>query len=454
MDRRASRAWAARSAGLASLFFAWIARGDVPGAGPPIRFGTRPVFPGEVSACSFRQPLCVHARRGTPPRRVLDTVASAEQAWEIATAGLMLPPPDIDLVTGAFDVYLVKDAPGGADAELGARDALASFDRATAFMILAESAGEGCARDALVARETARAILWRTAPATDATTARAETAYLARLIVPCALEDLAGVDTFQAHPEASLASPLDPPEGAPSAGDRDVDYAFGASLFYWWLDWSFGNSPASIVRALWALAPTRTPAGSASWADRPNGFDVLRTSFKNSLTTGSTLDDLLLDFAVARAFVGSASDGDHMPETRSLGDAARVHADWEIGWPAQPRRLASGRGVEPTGAAYVVIDCSSAPKGARLRIEAQWEEDAKLRWAAVKLDSAGHEKASLAIPSAERATEAQITVVDLEDVAKVLLVGTNAGDPLDPFDPNDGAWEPHGWIVSVAAEGP
>jgi hypothetical protein len=458
MDQLASRTRAAWAAGAALSVFAWIARADVPDidagrlsnvpTGPAIRYGTRPVIIGDVGACSFRLPLCVHASRGIPTTNVLDTLASAERAWEIATDALMLPPPDVDLVTGKFDIYIVYGFREGAKTELGARDPIVSFDRANAFMVVGEGV-TGCTLDALIARETTRAILFGSAPATDSATARAETAYLARLMVPCELEAPGGVDTFQAHPDLSIAGGL----GPASVVDR-TDYAFGASLFYWWIDWSFGNAPGSVVRALWALAPTRTPVASERWTGRPDGFDVLRASFKNALTTGSTLDDLLLDFAVAREFLGPASDADHMPETRSLGDAARVHADWEIGWPTEPRRLASGRGIEPTGAAYVVIDSSSAPKGARLRIETEWEEHAKLLWAAVKLDGAAHEKASIAIPSAERATEARITIVDLEDVAKVILVGMNAGDPLEPFDPNDAVWEPHGWVVSVAAEGP
>jgi hypothetical protein len=450
MDWLTSRTWAAASIGTALFIFSLVARGDAPGVdvgsaenGPTAVFAARPILVGELSACSFREPLCVHASRRAAGKKVLATLASAERSWEIATHVLRLPPPDVDLATGTFDVYLIGEVSAGAEAKLSARDPIASFDRASAFMIVSEDL-EGCALDTAIARETTRASLWRTAPATDAGTAHAETAYLARLMVPCALQELEGVDTFQAHPELSIAGSLGPA----------ADYELGASLFYWWLDWSFGNAPGSVVRALWALAPTRTPAGSWRWAGRPDGFDVLRASFKNALTTGSTLDDLLLDFAVAREFFGTTSDEAHMPETRSLGEAARVRTEWDVAWPAEPRSLASGRGLEPTGAAYVVVECSSAPKGARLRIEARWEEHAKLRWAALKLDGAGHEEAWVAIPTAERATEAQITIVDLENVAKVVLVGTNAGDPLDPFDPNDPVWEPHGWVVSVAAERP
>jgi hypothetical protein len=143
-----------------------------------------------------------------------------------------------------------------------------------------------------------------------------------------------------------------------------------------------------------------------------------------------------------------------MPETRALGAAGRPRVEWSIGWPEAPRKLASARGVEPTGAAYVEVDCRSAPKGARLRFEAEWEQHAKMRWAAVKVDDAGHERGAVAITGADRGTEAQGTVVDLDGVARVVFVGTNTGDPLSPFDPNDVTPEPHGFVVGVAGETP
>jgi len=424
---------------------------EVEPEGPPIVFAVRPVMGNETRACSFQEPLCVHAPGGTAPAKMARALASAEQAWEAASWGLRLPTPDIDLWTGAFDVYLVDGVPGGATAELSARDSIASFDRASAFMRV-DAGLAACALDTAVAREMARAVLWRTAPATDPATARAETSYLARLMVPCAFEAPGGVDVFQSHPEVSVAGLLGKtlPEAASSA--LAEEYARGASLFYWWLDYSFGNFPGGLVRALWALAPTKTPASASRWAGRPNGFDVLRASFKDALTSGSTLDDLLLDFAVARAFVGNASDSDRMPETRALGAAARPRTEWSIDWPRGPRKLASARGVEPTGAAYIEVDCRAAPKGARLRFEAQWEQHAKMRWAGVKVDDAGHERGAVAITGADRGTEAQGTLVDLEGVARVVFVGTNTGDPLSPFDPNDAIPEPHGFVVSVAEE--
>ena len=106
----------------------------------------------------------------------------------------------------------------------------------------------------------------------------------------------------------------------------------------------------------------------------------------------------------------------------------------------------------PTGSSCILIRHDGAPKGSRLRVEATWEQHAKMLWAVVKLDAHGKELGHLVVPSHDRVTEAQMTVVDLDDVATVLLIGVNAGDGLYPFDPDDEVWEPHSWLMTVASE--
>jgi hypothetical protein len=144
-----------------------------------------------------------------------------------------------------------------------------------------------------------------------------------------------------------------------------------------------------------------------------------------------------------------------MPETRGLGAAGQLHLTWSVDWPKSPRTLASARGIEPTGATYIAVDCgANRPPGARLRFEAEWEEHAKMRWAALKLDDAGQNLGEVTLPGPDRGVGAQGTVAELEHVARVLLVGTNTGDPFRAFDPSDETPEPHGWQVSVASEIP
>jgi hypothetical protein len=386
---------------------------------------------------------------GAGPRagdEVLAWLDAAERAWDVAVGALELPapaPPSVD--GGALDLYLVEGDAYTTRTRLAERDRLGGYDRASAFALVGRGGAPGCALDAAAARVIARASLFRAAPATDEGSALAESTYLASLMVPCAPRLDQALVAFQSHPELgladTLASPVEVTTAWPQRPERlrltpGETYAQGASLFYDWVDGSFGASPGALVRATWALRPTITQPGAARWNDEPDGFDVLRTSFKNALSTGSTVDDLWLDFAVARAF----------------DPTYQVRVEWSVAWPDKPRSLMSGVGVAPTGAAYIAVDCRDRPKRAGLRFEATWEEHAQMLWALVLLDGEGKELRRVVVPEQNRGTEAQMSLADLEGAARVLVVGSNAGEPLIPFDPDDRVWEPHGWVVSLVGE--
>jgi hypothetical protein len=461
-----------------------VAPPDTGVPGPRVAYATRPVLPRETKACSARIPMCVHASGTTSGRTVLDVLAAAERAWETLAGALRLGSPDVDEDDLAYHVYLADGARERGATYVAGRDVRSRIDRARAFTVLDSGAVRrgGCAADALVAREIARAVLYGVAPATAEGVARAQTTYLSQLIVPCATGfAVDAAQAFQSRPERAVCDPRVGEVGTSAEEDRGErprsgtgvstgtgtgtgtgvstgtggwgeSFMDGASLFWSRIDWAYGRAPASIVMASWALSPTMTDVAAKRWHDEPDAFDVLRVSFKNALSTGSTLDDLLLDAAVARAFMGSAEDGLHQVETRTFGDAARVPLDWDLPWPARPKRVAPRTAVYPSGASYVVIRHAGAAPGARLRVEIAWEEHALFRWALVKLDAAGRELGRVPIPTRERAVEAQMTLVDLDSVDRVLLVGMNAGDPSYRFDPDDEVWEPHGWLVTLAAE--
>jgi hypothetical protein len=397
--------------------------------------------------CSLREPICVHGE--IPAATLLALVAAAEEAWEIETESLDLPAPDPDLVTGAYDLYVRPGVPEGTASFPSGRDPRSRVDRASAYTLFDTSLalGSRCERDAAVAASVARASLFRAAPATDEGSARAEAAYVARLVVPCAMGILDGIDTFQQRPERAFVDSAVGPDARGSA-----EFARGAALFYWWLDASYSMTPGGLVRAIWALKPTMTPLGADRWKDEPDGVDVLRETFKDVLTSGSRVEDLFAEFGTTRALLGARDNGDELVEARPLGAALAPRLDWTVEWPAQPRRLASPVGIAPTGSAYVLIHRAGAAPGSRLRLEASWEQHAAIRWTAVKLDQAGRELARIPIAAAPRVTEAQATIVDLDRATDVLVVGTNVGDPFVPFDPDDERFEPHGWLLTLAAE--
>jgi hypothetical protein len=435
--------------------------------GPRILYTARPQPARDARFCSLRVAVCAHSPHPERDANAMAVLDAFERAWSTMTGALELPAPDGDPDTRAYDVFL-SDASdpllGGelATTHLEARDVRSNVDRARTFTVVDARMARGCSLDALAARSLARAVIARAAPATDEATARGQASFVSWLVAPCSVATSTdAVATFQSRTDRALpdpradetsAAPDDPPLPAPSRAA--ALYGDGEAVVWSRLDWAFGRSPGGLVLATWALAPTMSPVAGTTrrWAHEPDTYDVLRESFKDRLSTGSTIHDLFLDVAVARAFMGAYDDGLHAPETRSLGDAARITLDWDLPWPTAPRRVAPRAPVHPTGASYVVIRRAGAKPGDRLRVEIVWEEHALFRWAFVKLDRDGHETGRVAIAAKERATEAQMTLVDLDGVDRVLLVGTNVGDPAYAFDPDEASWEPHSWLLTIAAE--
>ncbi len=228
---------------------------------------------------------------------------------------------------------------------------------------------------------------------------------------------------FQALPERTVIDPV------------SATYERGASAFFAWLDRSFGTEPGALVLGLWSLAPTRTSIDASRWAGSPTGFDVLRKSLRDRLWAGSTLDDVFVRFAVARARIEPAA-----------------RAAWHVPWPVRARRLASSEPVAPTGASYVVVDHEGAPPGSKLRVEAEWEDYGRFRWVVVKLDAAGRSAGEVLITSLDRVTHASMTIESLDGVDHLLIACVNVGSTEHPFDPDQTEWEPHGWRLTLEGE--
>ncbi|HEY4015395.1 MAG TPA: hypothetical protein VGM06_18750 [Polyangiaceae bacterium] len=395
--------------------------------GPPVVLEDPPPTGPEPPACSLRHPVCVR----TADRASHSTFAvllAADRAWDVLSGPLALPEPDVDL-DGAWEIYLVDGVVEGGRAALRERDPRSRLDRGTSFGLVDGRLRAGCDLDVAVTRAMASAMMLAASPAVDPGSGRAEVEAIVRLASPCGLADPGGPDAnadaieFQRLPERTLIDP------SSMAFDR------GASLFFGWLDDTFAREPAGLIDALWSLAPTKTPADAWRWNATPTGFDVLRVSLQRSALEGSSLEDLWVRFAVAR-----------MHATPSAREA------WHIPWPDHARRLASPEPVYPTGSSYVVVDHAGARPGQSLRIEAAWEDYGRMRWVVLKLDAAGGTIATLPVTSLERGTRASMTVESLEGVDRLVIVGVNVGSTDHPFDPDQGEWEPHGWLLTLEAE--
>jgi hypothetical protein len=389
-----------------------------------------------VVACSFEEDVCVRAAASIPGGAVLATLGQAERALRGYRA-LGLPPP-LPRPGGspAYDIYVL---PGG-DGPLTVSDPTPSadgWDRASAFTVLPPpSPRAGCAGGFAVAQALAHAVALRFDAGAEEGVLAMTSSYLASLVAPCATVELAAVDDFQRHPQRSFAA-------------GDADRPDGAFLFPAYLDEAYGRgTPGRVMTSFLALATQKTPPGSWEWRNEPDVFDVLRATMRDR---GTQLDQLLLDFAVSRAFVGTRSDGAHLADVERFGDFGRVRFEWSIPYETLPRRLAPRVPIEATGMTYLWLDTRAAPPGAELTFVADWELPAVFRWALVKVDKSGAESGRLDVAGLYGESHAERTLVNVDGLAGVMVVGVNAGsmDRGHPFDPDEQPGMPHGYTVTL-----
>ncbi|WP_437529985.1 hypothetical protein WME79_48835 [Sorangium sp. So ce726] len=395
-------------------------------------------------ACSFTLPVCVHAPADLPGAALLESLTHLEAAMRAYDAlGLPRPLPDGARGGGpSYDLYLER-GPRRGPMRVGydLRALGERFDAASAFAIIAAPGRGGCSSASDAAYALGVAVAMRLDAGAEEGAIAMTASYLAAIAAPCAAEELAAVDAFQRAPERALT-------GA-ALGALD-----GGLLFPWYLDDAYGTgTPAQIATSLLAIAAQSTPAGAARFHAEPDTFDALRASLRSR---GEDLDDLLLEFAIARAFLGSRSDGAHLSDAERFGDLGRVRFEWSLPYATLPRRVAPLRPIEPTGATYLWLDLSAESAAARpdlktaeITFVADWELPALFRWAIVKLDKQGAEAGRVDVAGVFGSSRAQRTVVGLDGLSGLLIVGVNAGSMIRslPFDPDDAPFMPHAYTV-------
>lgn len=420
------------------LLLLWLAPGKARAQAPPWEpwpigrlFGEGPPRPrdGAVRVCSFAEPVCVHGE-AADGARALEALGEAEEACRFLRHQARLPAPEGDGAGGSRAVDLYLRPLGGARMRLGF-EVPTRFprDRAPVYGLI-ERDLTGCARATAIHRAMAAAHLAAVdggeAGASFATTA----AYLAMMATGCHGEVAAAVDDAQARPSRALLPP-GPPDGD------------GSPLLWWWLDSTMSEgAPGSMLTALWYHGVQSTRLDLARSLNLP---DLMAVLSRLAVTRKTTRDAMLLDLAVARAFLGERDAGVHFPEAAWLGGAGRVR--FEASWPHRtlPRRLAFSP-LDPTGMVYGWVDLGEAPAPAKLGFRATWEHPVTMRWALVRVAADGQEISRMVLPHRRGDFEANTVVEELEGAAGLLIVGVSNGEvSLDePFRIDAAPYEPHG----------
>lgn len=398
----------------------------------------RPSWPDNHPAiCSDRRPLCVHV----PSQATAHLLAPALRALESAHArvvdvlGWRPPLPDFGFgPNSGFDVFLTSTPKPWVVLPDPLTDTN-SFPKASAFAIVNEDLAGTCGFTYAISASLVRAGIFAIDAAANEELATATAAYVAMLVEPCADMVTVPIDDFQARPDLALSNPA-------HHGGR------GAILFPWYLQSVRGRgAPVDLLHSLWALSVQPTPKDSAILLNEP---DFLDTSAILASDLRRSLPDLLLDFAVARAFVGDRDNGIHLPESRFLGSAGAVRFEWSIPYSSLPRRLAPLHPVEPTGASYVWLSLDQLPDDAGLGFRGDWEPPDVFRFALVVVDNNGYPVSRHDPVSPERV---QVAEANLEQFGKgkgILVVATNTGPVLRDiaFDPDSHPYTPRSYTVS------
>lgn len=383
--------------------------------------------PSEVAGCAFRAPVCVFRGAGVSAERAARTLRAMERAWLDLSVGLRLPAPDV------LDLYLeasAKELVVGHDSpELG------RFDRARAFCV------SGLEPDAEIQRSATlcigEAIALRLDPAETPHLRRAYATYLWHLVGSPTNRDFAALDDVQSNPQLAVAT-------------RERTAASeGAAILFDYLEKAHGEGrQGTLATSLFASSSGKTDPRSLLWDNAPDMFDVLR----HTLATPRAYAEMMIDFAVTRAFLGDRDDGGHFVESEWLGSFGRVRFDWNIALSSLPRRVAPLRPIEPNGAMYLWLDLDQVPEKTELGFQGEWEPPVSFQWTLVLVDAAGKELRRLNAPFVERGTRAELNIVDLSGARGIVVVGTNLGgvDISHPFDPDYAPFEPHGCTVYLA----
>ena len=393
----------------------------------------------------------------TPGATIERTLAAAERTF-VTLDALKLPRPRFDGTRGGdgrFDIYLsqtVEDARVIAD--IGGSDAFS--DATSAFAILPSTSRGGCDEAQRVARAIGEATLLGLDGAADRGVVSMSASYLATLANPCSSAEIEAVDVFQRAPDRCLvgmnASRVIAEESVTQVPEPEsaLHTAMpGSFLFPSFLDARFGaQGPGTIVASLFAVSAHKSPSGAPMWIDDPNFFDALRSTLRSQHTS---FGQVMLDFAVDRAFMGSRSDGKHMDDVARFGELGRVRFEWSAQYSSMPRRLAPARPLDALGSTYIWLDLASAPPSAELTFVAEWEVPFLFRWALIKVDKSGADAGRIDVAPVFGQFRAEKTVRDIDGMAGILIVGVNDGEwsKAQPFDPGEPRLDPKSYLVTL-----
>ncbi|MDD9967334.1 MAG: hypothetical protein OXR73_13955 [Myxococcales bacterium] len=418
------------------VFDAWarwvVHRG--PWKGPTVPFpdtALRPDGPW-LSAHSVHESLHVHAPPSTTPTHLAKALVAAEEALgQLRAAGWAVPGPDGGLGgTPGFDVYLIPSEPG-ASAGLDAPDALSLYDGAVTFArvgstlpphLLSACMTSAVTQAALLAHDPAEAEALRTATG--------------------------GFAAWRFAGQPGCTERFDSAQQTPERGVIGHGSGEAGGLFLAMLSERTDGGSGRFVRDMWQFARQRSDDPTHLRA-APDLWQAIARALHNAR---DALDDVLIEFAIARVLEGRARSGERagFAILNALSGVVSVPIRTQTSYAELPRHLYSARGVHALGTAYTRITLDAAEPHPYLHVWLRGELGPRWSLAAVQRDARGRELTRLVAP-ARRTPKSYLPVMLAPNAAEVVLVVTHLPAALPDADSPAPAPAHYKLIVSQTA---
>jgi len=219
----------------------------------------------------------------------------------------------------------------------------------------------------------------------------------------------------------------------PNASDY---YEYGGALFMWYLADTFAPTDGPVFAAeIWQNSIQN------DWVNEPDYYDGIEAAV--AARGGSeTMEDIVIDFAESRFFVGSNDDGAHIAGASNFWDAEVALTEHHQTLPVQSAIPPAAREPAPFGANHVLFDLP--PGGAPLTVRFDGDDDT--RWAARVVLLGGGATDSRALELGPATGDGSL-VVEPGGHTGLLLVVANLGN--GSYDPDDANWPTSSYTYTV-----
>lgn len=229
-------------------------------------------------------------------------------------------------------------------------------------------------------------------------------------------------------------------QGTPSDAMDDFthadEYAYGYSLFLFFVAQRYFGGAPEIIRDLWVSSTQYSPG--AYWENEPDYLDVLHTRLPEV-----PLADVLAEFSRWRSFSGRLDDGMHIQLPGQVPPGATMHLTATLAADMLPHTRSAS--LAETGSVLLVADVDGqAPGGLQVEVTGGTAGQDEVEVSLIATVGANQ-----VVRSALGRGAAPVVALETAGAAHVRIIVVRLGDGT--HDPDDEEWSKHAFSLTVRA---